>query len=167
MYDFHAFTYDQTSAAVNIATAAMDKQSIKAHDPSVVSCVFVDPSGRNAGASMKVFHQLVGRATMVNLQHITLIEAVMQSTADRKYMPCAKDGRGVDIFFKNYEAVFTIVVGIDVTPLVFEKSKYVAHITKTQHEQFIETHSIVYQASCNTSEGAAFMTVYKRYEVVL
>lgn len=163
MYDFHAFVYDQVGAAVNFATGAVDEQQSAApYDPNVVSCVFVDPTGRNAAAHMKVYDKLVGTAKMVIMENINLIEAVMGSTADRKYMPCAKDGRGVDIFFKHYESVFTIVIGIDVSPMVFEKSEFVAHVTKTQMAHEIETHSIVYQARCNTSEGQAYMTVYER-----
>ena len=161
MYDFHAFVYDQVSAAVNFATPAMDAHTAGPFDPSVVECVFVDPTGRNAAASMKVYDKLVGRAKMVVMENINLVEAVMQSTADRKYMPCAKEGRGVDLFFKHYESVFTIVLGIEVSALVFDKSEYVAHITKTPMAT-IESHSIVYQARANTSEGQAFMTVYER-----
>lgn len=165
MYNFSAFAYDQISTALNIASPAL-KTYVEGYDPNIVSCVFVDPCRKHSSACMNacaILRQRRNGSKMVVMEHMSMVEAIMISTADRKWMPCAKDGRGVDIFFKNYESIFTIVLDMEVTPLVFEKSLYVAHISKTPREPQA-THSIEYEASCSTSEGAAFVTLYKRVE---
>jgi hypothetical protein len=166
MYTFADFARDQTMIGLRVADDHIKQFCGGDH---VVACAFVDVDGLYSDARDNVYNHLYSLSKMVYLTHTTMLEAIMGSNADNKIVPCGPYGRGLGVFFKDYTAAITIIVGdIDADwesiDKIFIKSDFVVWISRrpvTDKFYKFDKFDTIVSASCVTVDGEAKMSMFR------
>jgi hypothetical protein len=166
MYTFVIFVRDQSIIGLRVAE---DHVKQFCGGENVVACAFVDIDGVYADARENVYNHLYTMSKMVYLTHTSMVKAIMDSNADYKIMPCGPFGRGLKLFFDDFTAAITIIIGdIDANSetidKIFVKSDYVVWISR-KPVPYKAGNFMVMTASCETSDGQAFMSVFRTMDL--
>jgi hypothetical protein len=173
MYTFADFARDQTMIGLRVADDHIKQFCGGEH---VVACAFIDVDGLYGDARENVYNHLYTLSKMVYLTHTTMLEAIMNSNADNKIVPCGPYGRGLGVFFKDYTSAITIIVGdidadSEMLDKIFIKSDFVVWISRrplalsgARFYKFDKYETIV-SASCVTMDGEANMSMFRTMDL--